>query len=77
MMKLQAIVASNTSTFPISRLAENSSFPEQMVITHFFNPAHLVPLVESVQHPRTNAEVVDATMELIREIGKSPILLRL
>lgn len=75
-IKPDTIVASNTSTFPISRLAENSSFPEQMVITHFFNPAHLVPLVEIVQHPKTRSEVADSAMELIRSIGKSPILLK-
>lgn len=76
LIKPGTIVASNTSTFPISRLAENSSFPEQMVITHFFNPAHLVPLVEIVRHSLTKDEVVEATMELICSIGKSPILLK-
>jgi 3-hydroxybutyryl-CoA dehydrogenase len=76
MIKPNTIVASNTSTFPISRLMENASFPERMIITHFFNPAHLVPLVEIVQHNQTKKEVVEATLELIRGIGKSPILLK-
>jgi 3-hydroxybutyryl-CoA dehydrogenase len=76
MIKPDTIIASNTSTFPISRLMEKSSFPEQMIITHFFNPAHLVPLVEIVQHDQTKEEVVEATLDLIRSIGKSPVLLK-
>ncbi|MFJ8265133.1 3-hydroxyacyl-CoA dehydrogenase family protein [Peribacillus asahii] len=75
-MKADAIVASNTSTFPISRLMEKASFAERMIITHFFNPGHLVPLVEIVKHPQTKEMVVDATLDLIRKIGKSPILLK-
>jgi len=75
-MKVDAIVASNTSTFPISRLMEKASFRERMIITHFFNPGHLVPLVEIVKHPQTKETVVDVTLDLIRKIGKSPILLK-
>ena len=47
-----------------------------MIITHFFNPAHLVPLVEIVKHDQTKPEVVETTLSLIRSIGKSPILLK-
>ncbi|MBL3645677.1 3-hydroxyacyl-CoA dehydrogenase family protein [Bacillus sp. RHFB] len=75
-IKPDAIVASNTSTFPISQLMEKASFAERMVITHFFNPGHLVPLVEIVQHDETKPEIVKATMDLMRKIGKSPILLK-
>ncbi|WKB34613.1 3-hydroxyacyl-CoA dehydrogenase family protein [Terrilactibacillus sp. S3-3] len=74
--KPEAIIASNTSTFPISRLAEKTSLAERMMITHFFNPAHLVPLVEIVKHEQTKPEVVETTLELIRTIGKSPVLLK-
>jgi 3-hydroxybutyryl-CoA dehydrogenase len=76
MMKKDTIVASNTSTFPITRLMEKASFADQMMITHFFNPGHLVPLVELVKHEQTKASVVEETMELIRQIGKTPILLK-
>ncbi|MGM1032696.1 MAG: 3-hydroxyacyl-CoA dehydrogenase family protein [Bacillota bacterium] len=75
-IKPDAIVASNTSTFPISQLMERASFAERMVITHFFNPGHLVPLVEIVQHDETKPEIVKTTMNLMRKIGKSPILLK-
>lgn len=76
MMKVDAIVASNTSTFPISRLMEKASFADRMMITHFFNPGHLVPLVELVKHEQTKVSVVEETIELIRRIGKTPILLK-
>lgn len=76
LMKPDAILASNTSTFPISRLMEKASFAERSIITHFFNPAHLVPLVEIVKHEQTKPEIAEATMELIRNIGKSPVFLR-
>ena len=75
-IKPDAIVASNTSTFPISQLMGKASFADRMVITHFFNPGHLVPLVEIVQHDETKPEIVKATMDLMRKIGKSPILLK-
>lgn len=75
-IKPDAIVASNTSTFPISQLMEKASFADRMVITHFFNPGHLVPLVEIVQHDETKPEIVKTTMDLMRKIGKSPILLK-
>lgn len=70
------IIASNTSTFPLSTLAEKAPFPERMMITHFFNPGHLVPLVEIVKHQKTRQDVVDTTMNLIRSIGKTPVLLK-
>ncbi|WP_141994556.1 3-hydroxyacyl-CoA dehydrogenase family protein [Bacillus sp. B4EP4a] len=75
-IKPDAIVASNTSTFPISQLMEKASFADRMVITHFFNPGHLVPLVEIVKHDETKPEIVKTTMDLMRKIGKSPILLK-
>lgn len=75
-IKPDAIVASNTSTFPISQLMEKASFANRMVITHFFNPGHLVPLVEIVQHDETKPDIVETTLALMRKIGKSPILLK-
>ncbi|MGE7762500.1 3-hydroxyacyl-CoA dehydrogenase family protein [Peribacillus sp. NPDC097895] len=75
-IKPDAIVASNTSTFPISQLMEKASFADRMVITHFFNPGHLVPLVEIVRHNETKPEIVKTTFDLMRKIGKSPILLK-
>jgi 3-hydroxybutyryl-CoA dehydrogenase len=57
-------------------LAEKSSSAHRMIITHFFNPAQLVPLVEIVKHEKTDDSVVELTMELMVKIGKTPILLK-
>ncbi|CAM5220859.1 L-gulonate 3-dehydrogenase OS=Ureibacillus acetophenoni OX=614649 GN=SAMN05877842_113115 PE=4 SV=1 [Ureibacillus acetophenoni] len=46
------IIASNTSTFSIQQLAEGLQHRNRLIITHFFNPAHLVPLVEVVKSPK-------------------------
>lgn len=74
--KEDAIIASNTSTFSIARLIEKAKTPQRIIITHFFNPAQLVPLVEIVRHEKTSDAVVSRTMELMVEIGKSPVLLK-
>lgn len=71
-----AVVASNTSTIPISRLAQRARRPERMVIVHFFNPAQFVPLVEVVPHPLMPPEAVERVLEAMRRIGKRPVLLR-
>jgi 3-hydroxyacyl-CoA dehydrogenase len=74
--KPDAIIASNTSTLPISRMAKHSATPHRMIITHFFNPAQLVPLVEIVKHEKTSGPVVETTTDLMRTIGKRPVLLK-
>jgi 3-hydroxyacyl-CoA dehydrogenase len=74
--KPDAIIASNTSTLPISKMAKHSATPHRMIITHFFNPAQLVPLVEIVKHEKTAGTVVETTTELMRKIGKHPVLLK-
>ncbi|WP_134701917.1 3-hydroxyacyl-CoA dehydrogenase family protein [Ammoniphilus sp. YIM 78166] len=71
-----AIIASNTSTFPIAKLIEKSTTTHRMLITHFFNPAQLVPLVEIVKHESVPNEVVQKTEEILRRIGKTPVLLK-
>ncbi|MCZ7643962.1 MAG: 3-hydroxyacyl-CoA dehydrogenase family protein [Planctomycetota bacterium] len=71
-----AIVTSNTSSFLPSRIAGKLRRPERMLVTHFWNPPHLLPLVEVVPHPGTAPEVVDALLKVLVETGKHPILLR-
>lgn len=70
------IIASNTSAFPLSTLRQHAQHPERFVITHFFNPAQLVPLVEIIQDAKTNPKVVEATKQYIESIKKSPIVLQ-
>ncbi|MFD2368955.1 3-hydroxyacyl-CoA dehydrogenase family protein [Brevibacillus sp. GCM10020057] len=74
--KKDAIIASNTSTFSIAKLIEKAKTPQRFIITHFFNPAQLVPLVEIVRGEQTADEVVSTIMEIMVKIGKSPVLLK-
>ena len=76
MIAPETIIASNTSTFPISQLIKPMTFPNRFVITHFFNPAQLVPLVEIIQHEETSVEAIEITMNLMKKIGKTPVLLK-
>jgi 3-hydroxybutyryl-CoA dehydrogenase len=71
-----ALLVSNTSTIPIARLAEGAVHPERMAITHYFNPAQLVPLVEVVPHPAMPPERVEQVMAILVAVGKRPVLLR-
>ncbi|QCR18915.1 3-hydroxyacyl-CoA dehydrogenase family protein [Agrococcus sp. SGAir0287] len=69
------ILASNSSTFTPSQLAEHLADPGRLLVTHWFNPADLVPLVEVVPHPRTPAASVDAVVALLEGAGKHPVAL--
>lgn len=71
-----AIVASNSSSFPISQAAARMRNRDRAIVTHWFNPPHLVPLVEVVPGPETRESVVAATMALLLQIGKRPVRLR-
>ena len=66
------IIASDTSAMDIFALMPASRRPHT-VIAHFFAPAHILPLVEVVRGPETLDEVMDATVELHRACGKTPI----
>ncbi len=67
------ILASNSSTFPISQSGARLKRPERAVITHWFNPPHIVPTVEVVGSPQTNEATIQATLELLRRSGKLAI----
>lgn len=70
------VIASNTSGLDVFGLAEGMRHPERLVIAHFFVPAHIIPLVEVVGGERTAPEVVEVTVRLLEEVGKSPVVLR-
>jgi 3-hydroxybutyryl-CoA dehydrogenase len=71
------ILASNSSTFPISQSGARLKLPERAVVTHWFNPPHLVPLVEIVPGPKTSEATTRIAMELMKELGKQPVRLRM
>lgn len=64
-----AIITSNTSALPIARIAERAANPERIVGTHFWNPPHLVKLVEVVQAEKSSQATVDATIDLLSDAG--------
>ena len=73
---MDTIFASNTSGFLPSSLATGLAHPERLVVAHFWNPAHLVPLVEIVPHPGTSPGVVDALRRRLVAWDKQVVVLR-
>ncbi len=67
------ILASNTSSLPITRLAAPIQHPERVVGMHFFNPAPLMPLVEVIRGVATAPAVADAVYALAEKLGKKPV----
>ncbi|MCX5914486.1 MAG: 3-hydroxyacyl-CoA dehydrogenase family protein [Deltaproteobacteria bacterium] len=70
----RAILASNTSFMDIFKFVETKR-PDKVLITHWFAPPHLVPLVEIVRGPQTAQETVDQVKELLIKMGKMPIVI--
>ena len=68
-----AILASNTSSLPITQLAAPVPGPERVVGMHFFNPAPLMPLVEVISGVATAPAVAAAVEALARRLGKTPV----
>lgn len=68
------ILASNTSTISISFLAESLKRPENFVGMHFFNPVHMMPLVEVIRGKKSSDAAVAATVKLAGQMGKTAIV---
>jgi 3-hydroxyacyl-CoA dehydrogenase/enoyl-CoA hydratase/3-hydroxybutyryl-CoA epimerase len=68
------IFASNTSTLPITGLAEASKRPEQFIGLHFFSPVDKMPLVEIILGEKTNDEAIARSLDYIQQIRKTPIV---
>ena len=71
-----AILASNTSSLSITAIQEGLEHPGRVVGLHFFNPVHIMPLVEVVYGEATSPGTVDAAVEWVRSTGKNPIIVR-
>ncbi len=78
--KAQAVVgpdvvfASNTSTLPITSLAETSLMPEQFIGVHFFSPVEKMMLTEIIMGEKTDAKALATAMDFVRAIKKTPIV---
>ncbi|SFV35625.1 3-hydroxyacyl-CoA dehydrogenase family protein [Thermoflavifilum thermophilum] len=67
-----AILASNTSSISITRLAAVTNRPRQVIGMHFMNPVPVMPLVEVIQGFHTDPSVTDTIVQLSRQLGKTP-----
>jgi 3-hydroxybutyryl-CoA dehydrogenase len=67
------ILASNSSAIPSTRIGEKLKHRDRVVGTHFWNPPHLVPLVEVTQNEKTSDETIRKTMDLLRDAGRKPV----
>jgi 3-hydroxyacyl-CoA dehydrogenase/enoyl-CoA hydratase/3-hydroxybutyryl-CoA epimerase/3-hydroxyacyl-CoA dehydrogenase/enoyl-CoA hydratase/3-hydroxybutyryl-CoA epimerase/enoyl-CoA isomerase len=75
-LKPNAILASNTSTISITRMARSVQRPESFAGMHFFNPVDRMQLVEVIRGERTSDETVVTLVALAKKIGKTPIVVR-
>jgi 3-hydroxyacyl-CoA dehydrogenase/enoyl-CoA hydratase/3-hydroxybutyryl-CoA epimerase/3-hydroxyacyl-CoA dehydrogenase/enoyl-CoA hydratase/3-hydroxybutyryl-CoA epimerase/enoyl-CoA isomerase len=75
-LKPDTILASNTSTISITRMAQAVARPESFAGMHFFNPVDRMPLVEVIRGERTDDVTVATLVALAKRIGKTPIVVR-
>jgi len=68
------IFASNTSTLPITEIANTTSRPDRFIGIHFFNPPQLMKLVEVIPGQKTNQQVVDLTVDYVKSVKKEPVI---
>ncbi len=69
----KTILASNTSSFPMSKIAEGLETSSRMLNTHWFNPPHVIPVVEVIPCAQTSPETINRTIRFLKELGKHPV----
>jgi 3-hydroxybutyryl-CoA dehydrogenase len=72
----RAILATNTSGLSITAVASRCAHPARVLTTHFWNPPHLMPLVEIVKGEKTAPDAAEAVRALLQTCGKTPVLVR-
>lgn len=70
------ILGTNTSSFTVSSITEGMSTPERVIGLHYFNPAHIMPLVEIHRGKATSGGVIETVMDLMIKMDKKPVLIR-
>jgi 3-hydroxybutyryl-CoA dehydrogenase len=70
------ILASNSSAIPSTEIGRHLAHRDRVVGAHFWNPPHLVPLVEVIQNEKTSDQVMQRTMALLHDAGKTPVHVR-
>jgi 3-hydroxybutyryl-CoA dehydrogenase len=69
-----AVLATNTSSLPVGLIAASTRRPERVIGMHFFNPVHIMKLIEVVVHPGTSDAARETVLETARTMGKTPIV---
>jgi enoyl-CoA hydratase/3-hydroxyacyl-CoA dehydrogenase len=70
----KTIYASNTSTLPITEIANVTNRPEKFIGIHFFNPPQLMKLVEVIPGQKTPKDLVDLTVSFVKSVSKEPVV---
>lgn len=71
-----AVLASNTSSLPVTEMAAATQRPEKVAGFHFFNPVHRMPLVEVIRAEQSSDETIASLVAFARKIGKTPIVVK-
>ena len=72
----EVIIASNTSGIPATKIAANLAHPERVVVMHWSNPPHLIPMIEVVPGEKTSQSTIEGTIAVINDVGYFPCLLK-
>lgn len=70
----KTVFASNTSTLPITEIANTTTRPERFIGIHFFNPPQLMKLVEVIPGQKTSKDLIDTTINFVKSVSKEPVL---
>ncbi|MGB0849724.1 MAG: 3-hydroxyacyl-CoA dehydrogenase family protein [Bacteroidia bacterium] len=68
------IYASNTSSIPLTQIAANFAYPSQVVGIHYFNPAHIMKLVEVISAEQTSPEVIQVALDYVKSVNKTCVI---
>jgi 3-hydroxyacyl-CoA dehydrogenase/enoyl-CoA hydratase/3-hydroxybutyryl-CoA epimerase len=74
--KSDAIIATNTSSLSVTEMAKGHPSPRNFLGMHFFNPVHMMPLVEVIRGPETSDEAVATIFALSKKMGKTPVVVK-
>ena len=74
--KPTTIFATNTSSLSVTAIAAGTRKPDRVIGLHFFNPAHIMQLVEVIRGDHTAQSVMNSMVEFVRHVGKTPVLVK-
>ena len=72
----RTVLASNTSGLDVNKMGPATNRPDKVIVAHFSNPPHIIPVVEVVKGELTSDETVDVVVGLLKKVGKYPVVLR-